>query len=558
MSARVPWLLLLGCMACVPLSDPCPSGSTLDPVEQHCVLELSDAALPAGESGDAQVPEAGALDGRAALDDAGAHDASAADARDASSDGPHDTEPDAGPLCSIADVDRWTRFHLETDPRETFTQCGLSSNTTDFTEAAECVRMHLFMTDCTACTELEARCVAASCASACGSPGKQGECRSCACEAGCVDLAARCAGRPMPVCDDVYGRDATNAELDARLPVMFRMKRNTGYVGAGPLVGAPDEANSKILGKDITDLTVPLHQHWSTGFAGLLGVSVDGRSFVLQYKAQCGDNPCIARISPLLSDATLGRPAYLAHWDEGWDLVEAFQVGSHAYLLRYKSGSAATSGDTKGTLLVEQLVWDETMRTITLRQVLKRAETRPQDGAWSRVEAFAHAGETYLFFFGLARNGEARISRVSEQGTGLTIEPASQLAPLKGGWDMFETFAVGTRWFLLSYKSGRAPILGDAAGTVRVQGFVSDQHNVALGVVLHQSIWPSGLTRLIGYQNGSQAYLFRQDSILRNIDLLRLSDPASFGSALGSIVVTSTWGISPAWDITEVVGNKPW
>ena len=241
-----------------------------------------------------------------------------------------------------------------------------------------------------------------------------------------------------------------------------------------------------------------------------------------------------------------------------WDLVETFQIGSHAYLLRYKTGTTAASGDTEGTLLVEQLTWDEALHTLTLREVLKRADTRPQDGSWSRIEAFAHGGGTYLFFFGLERNGEARISRVSEHGAGLTIEPASQLAALTGGWDLFETFAVGTRWFLLSYKSGRAPVLGDPAGSVRVQGFVSDQSRVALGVVLHQSSWPTAVTRVIGYQRGSQAYLFRQNSASGDIHLLRLSDPGSFGSSLGSIVFMSTWGVSPPWDITEVVGTKPW
>jgi hypothetical protein len=552
----------LALAACVGLSDPCPVGSRFDRAEHVCLIVHGDASTPihaqdgqVGEPGqhapDGSLPgptDAGASDGRTG-------DAALLDAGDASSDDRPDGQAKE-PMCSAADVDKWAGLHRE-DMRETLELCGVGKPETDIVVASACVRDHLRMKGCEACTDSEARCVADACRSACGTPGSSPECRACACEVGCVELAATCAGRPIDVCEDVYGRDASLAELTPRLPTLFRMKRDTGFIASGPLEAAPNEAGSNVLLASVSAETCPLAGHWSTGFAGFLALMVDGRAFLLQHKAECSGLACIARISPLLSDGTLGRPAYLERWDAGWDLTESFQVGSHSYLLRYKTGQSSYTGDPKGTLLIERVTWDEASRTLTLRQVLKRADTPAEEAPWSRIEAFAHAGATHLFFFGLERNGEARIMRVLEK-SGVSLQPVSELSALTGGWDLFETFAVGTRWFLLSYKSGAAAVLGEPAGTVRVQGFVTLGSNVALSSELHQSSWPTSIKRVIGFQNGANAYLFRQDWVTGPVQLIHLSDPSSFPSSLGQSVFSTTWGKTPPWDIAEIVGAKPW
>jgi hypothetical protein len=523
--------------ACPQTFNPCPAGTVPLREEDRCTPVLD---------GDAMTQE-----GRDERD--GGADGSATDASDDSG------LPDAGEeaVCTQRDVQAWTSFHGREGLVDALKACNELCPGQACAESVTCIRQKAQVRACEACTEREGRCVATSCPSACGVQGDDAECRACLCEAGCADGFNACAETSIQVCDGVYGREASEAEKAFERPLAYRQKNGTGLLLSSPLRPYPDEAMSDVLRRNATDAS--FRRHGSPGFTHLVSLDIEGQPYILEHKSRCGDDPCIARISPALRDGSFGRAAYVAHWSAGWDEIEAFRAGGQAFLLRYKTGASPATEEPRGWLRIERIVRDASTGEVALEIVLDEQATPTAEPGYSSIEVFAHAGATHLLFYRSDHEGEVAIERVRATASSFALEHASSGLAWTRGWDIVETFPLDGQALVLLHKSGLAPLAGEPAGSIRVLGFSGGSGQlVAFSSALHDGTWPTGVTQVIGYADGPYSYLLRSDTVSGATALLRLSELAQLGASLGTPILNADWSATPAYDVLEVVRQQPW
>ncbi len=547
-------------VACSQTLNPCPEGSEVAFDLDRCVM-IAPVEKP--DAGDGPAPrDGGDTEMDAGEMDAGATDAGATDAgvTDGGGDGTTDATPDSAapepdaevepPVCSEQDVTAWRAFHEREGIVADLTACFALGCTALECPAAACVRERAGVAACEACTQAEAECTVSYCGTACGTKGRDEWCRACVCEAGCVQRFDTCARESLDVCAGVYGRDGEASERGLDGPLMIRAKTATGLIDLGALAPAPSEG-----------MSFSQRQSWSVGSWRFIAFPVADAHYVLQHKSRCGDEPCIARISPFLRDATFGRPAYLDNWSRGWDTIEPFRVDGQTYLLRYKSGAEPVDREPKGYARIDRLELDASASTLRLVGVYESQWHAPIQEAWSSVRMFALGGRVHLLRYGTGRDGALELLGVSVvQGGAITLSSVADALSWSSGWDRFETLVSAGRTYLIAYKSGLIPLSDEPAGTVRVIPLSrANDDNVSLLPTVFEASWPTGLTHLIGYRNGTHDYLFRYSTADLQASLIRLDAPALWTTdSLGSVVYSSRWTASPVFDAVEVVHDGKW
>jgi len=126
------------------------------------------------------------------------HDAGPRDAGQPSPPSPADSGhgwPDGATRCSPDDVLANDAFLRRVDFVDRWTACTLAPR------PAECVGATAGIQDCGVCLDEFLTCLAGTCASHCIRGGDSSVCRACACQRGCVDEFAACAGERSALCD---------------------------------------------------------------------------------------------------------------------------------------------------------------------------------------------------------------------------------------------------------------------------------------------------------------------------------------------------------------------
>ena len=452
MAAMSHWTLLalLALAACTQPLNPCPVGSNLDRVARRCIPALStfdasaedDGGPP--DSGDTN-PEAGS---DAALDDAEVTDGRAPDSG-------ADAAPEAGP-CSDEDVEAWRAFHINDGAVEVMTSCIEQFCTEGTCYPKQCVKEAVGLVACDTCLDSESACVLEFCNSACGEPGSDPECRACTCESGCVSAFDQCAQVTLDVCNNVYGRDAPEDEFTLKGPWLLRMKGFTGLLQTGPMAGPQPPPWNDLY----------TSAHLSEGYTHAVPFRFRDRQFLLQHKSSCTADPCVARISPVLSDGTLGRPLYMDSWSRGWDELEVFELKGEPYLLRYKTGAIPSDVETKGHLRIEHLKFDAALESVALEPAFDLANAPITALTWSAFEPFQLGGESYLLRYSQVRGGEVELLRVDRQQNSLSLTPLTEMASWSRGWDLVEMFEHDGDAYVLTYRL--QPSDSEPAATAKV------------------------------------------------------------------------------------------
>jgi hypothetical protein len=550
------WLWLWLLCACTQSTNPCPYGS--EPVRDENRCELPSSSETGASEGDAGMDEPDARPSEHRHD--GGHpkppviDGSTGEG-DAGMDGgsvPPDTgTPDSGPptnvpACSVDDQKLWGDFHAADDLVQTLQGCQLSLCKPESCPAADCVRRKLHVETCGTCVNDEATCAVRLCGSACKN-GDDAECHACVCEAGCTAAFSACAGRPFDVCTNVFGRDSNPTERKYQKPLLYRIKKTTGFIKSYPaLAKTPAQ---------------PFEQQWSSGFTDLVSLFIAGEPYLLQHKNS--EDPRLVRISPVLSSGELGRPGYLENWSQGWDELEAFEASGQSYLLRYKTGVAGgTNEEPEGRLRIDRITRAADTLALKITKVYEATETPPAQQPWSAIETFALSGTTYVLFYGTDRNGAVKIARVDVAGDALSLTSVSdEHLSWSRDWDVVETVHLGASWYVLTYKSGLHDAnLSLAAGSVQVLAFSASAGRLSVSAPVYQGNWGRGLSHVVGFSFLGHDYLLRQGIETNYTQLLQVADSSDWATKLGDDVFSPAemWGANPGWDVLEIVRQLPW
>jgi hypothetical protein len=244
---------------------------------------------------------------------------------------------------------------------------------------------------------------------------------------------------------------------------------------------------------------------------------------------------------------------YLETWTRGWDELEVFTLADATYLLRYKTGVAPAEGEPAGSLIIDRLFQEDGSDQLTLRPAL--SQSSGQGTPWSSHAVFALAGNTYLLRYGSVRGGELQVLRVDAEDDQVTLTPVSDLLSWSRGWDIIESFAHQGRPFVLAYKSGRLPVAGEPAGTLRIVGLsVSAQGQVSFTPAIYDARWQPDLSRMALYARSGTSYLLTQDMKTGWLEAHMIpADASEWQASLGSASWTDKWGTNPVWDMLEIV-----
>ena len=566
-------LAFLTLSACTQIFNPCPEGSEPDPENQLCLRALNhDDGSVQGDDG-SMTPsslDAGG-DGSPGLDGAPS-DVEVSDGATHDDGGP-DSAIEAG-VCSQHDIDAWRGFHVGGDAVSLMFRCMAETCPGEICYPETCVRNALGLEACNECIDQESACVLEFCNSACdGSKGQKddAECRACTCEAGCVARFEACAQVPLNVCTNVHGQDAQESDFQIEGPWLLRMKGATGWLQIGSLssyvgiVPGADPATPQLPPWNASYTSL----HMSEGFTHAVPFRANGRSYLLQHKSRCGNDPCIARVSPVLSKGQLGRPVYTDTWSRGWDEIEVFALGGKPHLLRYKSGTAPVQGEGLGHLRIDRMEFSEDLASLTLVSLLDQENSPITALTWSAFQSFELSGQTYLFRYGSARGGEVLVQRVEAQGAGLSLTAVTQGRNWSRGWDVLETFNHQGQPYLIAYKSGRIPFDGEPASTAKVYKLVASTETSLALVPVFEGWWEPGISHILPFQyNGTSRLLSFTPSVATSttsekvtsyLSLRSLSaSPAEWGNDLSHVTWEASWVGSSAWDIMEIVqGSEP-
>ena len=577
------YLCLLTAIGCSQTLNPCPAGERLNRSQDRCVavLEpdagdddepLSDAepglttaddssasdsgddALDSGSTGDDALDSGStgddALDSGSFVADAGQDGETTGDAEpdgttaalDAAQDAEADTQP---PVCSQADVQAWSAGHLAEGLVALITAC-YGSCKEDALCADTCVHDQIGLQGCSACTSAQSACTSSLCGAACTVSKSDKMCLACLCEADCVGIFERCASAEIAVCSPaLFGRDATAAEHTLDTPILLRQKTQTGGLRAVRL---------EVSGTQTWPTSSTFQ--FSTGFETLLSFPIAGLEYVLHAKSTCAAEPCIARISPILSDGSFGRPVYDQSWTRGFDHVDMFMVGATPYLLRYKSGRVASVDDPAGTVWVDRIDSNAEQTALTLTSVARTVWLGSGQEAFAEIEPFQLAGSTFLLLRAQA-TGEVRVLRVQQPDPlALTFTALTSTV----SWpdvDIVETVRVGSDWFVFTYDNAAGDV---KQGTARLFGFVSEgDGQLSLTAPLYESSWAERVSHAIGHAAGGASFLITHDAATGRANQRALaSDTTSWPDTFGTVLRTQAVGFNPPWNVVEIAGQGKW
>ncbi|MCB9631627.1 MAG: hypothetical protein H6721_05745 [Sandaracinus sp.] len=348
-----------------------------------------------------------------------------------------------------------------------------------------------------------------------------------------------CARTSLGVCDDAFGRDASDEERQLSSPWIVRRKSSTGFT------------RSTSFHPDDPARDDDLRSYASIGHAVLTSFARDGVDYVVEHLGACGGTRCQVRISPMLRDGSLGRPAFVGAWSRGFDVVTPFRLEGETYLFLYKSGRVATEETPRGTARVLRVegAWDH----LELVPRFEGAWTAPVGPAWTHVRAFAVEGTTYLLQYRGGEGHAVEITRSSE-GEELRFERVSRELAWESDWTVVETFPVGTRWFVLQYARQ-----DEGEGRVRVSALDHDARGEPLPTLpVLATTWPE-TTHVHPFRTGGASYWMRRDETSGRVDFVRLApSPAEWAQEPGEVIETRTWGAEPPWDVVGVIRARLW
>lgn len=522
---------------CTQIFNPCPQGSEPDRVQQRCVtlLDHDPANENEGDGGDDLDSGTDAAPVQDADMDGGPQDGGGR------ADSGPDSSVEAGP-CNEHDIEAWRNFHVNDGAVATMTTCIEQECDAGTCYPKACIRSAIGLVACDTCIDGESACVLEFCNSACGLPGNDAECRACTCEAGCVARFDGCAQVTLDVCEDVHGRDAEANETQLQGPWVLRMKGFTGLLQLGPLGPEPPPWSA------LYSVT-----HMSKGFTHAVPFAAHGRHYLLQHKSQCGNDPCIARISPVLSDGTLGRPVYMDTWSRGWDEIEVFQMNGQPHLLRYRTGAVSSQGEGKGHLLIDRMVFADGLASMALESAANVPNTPINALTWSSFESFEMSGHTYLLRYGTVRAGEVELVMLdSQQGT-LSLTPITKDLHWSRGWDEIEVFVHAGQPYVVISKSGIITTDGEPSASAKVLRIEEAEGSLQF-VTVFEGTWESGITHVRPFQHQGNMFVLTYSAITWNLSLRSLgADPSHWAADLLQPAWTSRWGGTTPWDILEVV-----
>lgn len=453
------------------------------------------------------------------------------------------------PRCAPSALAAWTSVQNAPELPAWLATCA-QQHGEDIDGAFACARERTGLTDCLDCARAQFDCGLVRCTSACSRDAE--DCRRCQCDAGCVDAYSTCARADLSLCEGVHGRAFTPDELRLGGPFIYRRKSLTGFTRV--------EAFSADASSAITD------SYAATAFSHLLGFSVAGVDYLLEFMGQCGDPACLVRISPVLADGTLGPPAYTGQWSAGWDVFTTFKAGAAAYLLQHKTGSGASRGTVR--VLRIEAAEPPPATLLSVRTVYEANWARAFRPTFSHLRAFALGKTPYLLRYQKdAPSADILRVDISPEG-GLGFTQASYALDWTGDWDIVETFAVGGQWYLLQYdRDGRRPpslqaqsILhpnantGDGLAILRAFRTAGGGERVSAPLLVAQA-WPAQLIRVHPLRTAGGHYLLRQGPVFTDalgipseVSTWRYVDPIQFAQA--------RW--DPSWDLVTIVGARQW
>ncbi len=555
--------LAAGTSACNSGPNPCPTGGRprydLDrclPPEETSVAPSEDGgsqpsdpnlAADAGGNGDDATdgaPEAGLPDAMISDPDAMISDPDATPSEPDASPVSPEPDPsvdtpandDAGDsICSTADLDAWRNFHVAKGLVSTLTMCLEEGCDADACPAIACTKKAANVQACDPCIDAEAQCLLASCKAACGEPGSDAECRACICEADCVPIFEACAATSFAVCTGVFGRDSTNEERVITAPILFKQKSATGFLKSAHLNPAPSTPKPSWT----------FTQHQSAGWTKHLAFTQGDRDYLLQYKGACAAPPCLARVSPVLSDGSLGRPVLETRWPAGIAALEVVVVQARVFIASYAPAQALVAADP-GVLRVFEVI--ESAGLLELVPRIERA-ARSASGPWSAIEAFTNAGAVYVAFYD-ALSGEVAIDTAALDADALTLTEHARLQ-WESGLTTIETFSHASQTYLLTYQT--------KTGQARLAPFLLSDGKLALAPPLLDGLWTKGLTHIEVFKLSGETCLLRQAQATGAAEILRLgADASGWGTALGEPLYVDAWGKKPAWDLVSVAHAGKW
>ncbi len=557
---RAALVLALSLSGCSATGNPCPRGSEPDRSGDRCVrLDPSNDFDASSQGSDAGALTDADLDASPGPDGYTGPDAHANAELDACTDASFDACADASDgatddaslvpaprplLCPAEDVTAWRNFHLMPGVVDTINACLTPCSDGDLPCNAEpCLREAAGLTSCFECPVQETTCTLEFCWSACGRTGNDEACLACVCEAGCVAQFDSCAQASLNLCSNVHGRDAAEHEFNVTSPWLIRMKSGTGFLQTAMLQPNPPG-----------DKEFTFTYHHSKGFTHAVPFSIGSRHFLLQYKSVCGNDPCLARISPFLSDGSLGRPVFSDTWSRGWDELETFSAGTSIYLLRYKTGSVAVQDEAADHLRIDEIKLSADGNAISLQTVLNEPPSHTTARPWTAIETFSMHGTPYLLRYSSTRGGDVQVVRVNTTRTPLALVPASNNLAWSRGFDVVETFTHAGSVYVLTHKSSNVLPSTEPLGSTQVfQIFLASADTTSLLPIL-QATLPAQFRRIVPFVHDRATYFLMQDALPGRVVLRQLSeDPLGWATDTAKDIWTSRWGTNPIWDMIEVV-----
>ncbi|GAB5540615.1 MAG: hypothetical protein SangKO_003750 [Sandaracinaceae bacterium] len=445
------------------------------------------------------------------------------------------------PYCAADAAEAWEARWLREGVVELIDACD-ERCLSDIPCTARCLAREAGLSECATCVERAFECGVFACRSACGN-GTDAECRACQCDAACFDGFDACSGHASAaaICADAHGRDATEAEYDLPYPILYRRKSQTGFTRA-----------SFFRPGDMEEQPV-VESYAAAGWTDLHTFTLDGVSYLLEFMGACGRTRCPARISPVLSDMSLGRPVWRDEWDLGWDVTTQLQLDGAHYFIQYKSGAIPIEGDPRGTFRMFRIAPGPERPELEVELIHRRLWTLPLEPAWTFLRGFSLGGSGYLLGYRQAQSGdgEREIFRLDLRRDFPRFVSADRSVEGDTSWSHVEIAqAQSGEWLLLRHSNAVAAthlnVLLTLDGTRAVVGPSVAAPDLG-GQVEHLSTEGS---------SGAGIILTRlRDGRIQAFELRSVGELVEHGPDL---LLETSWGSTPSWSAMAFVGGTAW
>ncbi|HBQ13453.1 MAG TPA: hypothetical protein DEF51_20700 [Myxococcales bacterium] len=444
------------------------------------------------------------------------------------------------PYCAADAAEAWEARWLREGVVELIDACD-ERCLSDISCTARCLAREAGLSECATCVERAFECGVFACRSACGN-GTDAECRACQCDAACFDGFDACSGHASAaaICADAHGRDATEAEYDLPYPILYRRKSQTGFTRASFF--RPGEMEEQPV----------VESYAAAGWTDLHTFTLDGVSYLLEFMGACGRTRCPARISPVLSDMSLGRPVWRDEWDLGWDVTTQLQLDGAHYFIQYKSGAIPIEGDPRGTFRMFRIAPGPERPELEVELIHRRLWTLPLEPAWTFLRGFESGGRPFLIRFRSDPEGDAAQHEMVSVDL-VASPPAFRVVgrvPDDLEWTHVETLRGGDGvWLLLRHSN--------LARLTRVNALVMLDSGPALSPHLASPAWPGDVSALVSGLRLGEGLL-----VMRRADgTARIMGAGSRQQIVESglpVLASMNWGRTPHWDATALLGASPW